>query len=94
MYFILIALLLVFRIVLFVYFVVTEGQYLAPDSAGYINLATNLIDHQTFSSSLQSPFEIDFFRTPGYPFFSSIIKIFRLRKPLLDSFLARTFVLL
>ncbi len=74
MYFILIALLLVFRIALFVYFVVTEGQYLALDSAGYINLATNLIDYQTFSSSLQPPLEIDFFRTPGYPFFLVLLK--------------------
>lgn len=81
MYFVIVSVLLAFRVGLFVYFVVTEGHYLSPDSAGYINLATNLLDHQIFSSSVKLPFELDFFRTPGYPFFLAILKCLGIESP-------------
>lgn len=74
MYLVIVGLLLILRIALFVYFVATEGQYLVPDSAGYMNLATNLLENQTFSSSLKFPLELDFFRTPGYPSFLVFLK--------------------
>ncbi len=65
----------------FVYFVVIQGQYLQPDSLEYIHLATNLLEHQIFSSSLQPPFEPNFFRTPGYPFFLATLKYLGVGSP-------------
>lgn len=63
------------------YFVLVEGQYLVSDSSEYINLAKNLLDHQVFSSVLQSPLELNFFRTPGYPFFLVLCKVLGLGNP-------------
>lgn len=80
-YFAIVGLLIILRIGLFICFVVSEGQYLAPDSSEYINLATNLLDHQVFSSSLQPPFELNFFRTPGYPFFLAVLKYLNVGTP-------------
>jgi len=68
-YFIVVGILLLFRIGLFTYFVLTDGQYHVPDSTVYIDLAHNLLEHQAFSLSSQPPFEVNFFRTPGYPLF-------------------------
>lgn len=68
MYFsVVIGLLVVIRISLFIYFVVTEGQFIVGDSSLYTQLARNLIDHQVFSIEFQPPFDLDAFRTPGYP---------------------------
>jgi len=81
-YFLTVVLLLIlFRIGAFVYFVVTQGQYLQPDSLEYVNLANNLLEHQVFSKSLHPPFEINFFRTPGYPFFLAILKYLGVGSP-------------
>ncbi len=81
MYLVIIGLLVIIRLAVFVYFVVSEGQYLAPDSTGYINLAKNLLDHQVFSDSMQLPLEPNFFRTPGYPFFLAVLKSFNVGSP-------------
>lgn len=43
------------------------------DARGYHLLAVNLVEHNTFSISLQPPFQPDSIRTPGYPFFIALI---------------------
>jgi 4-amino-4-deoxy-L-arabinose transferase-like glycosyltransferase len=40
----------------------------------YIDLASNLIEHQVFSLSQQAPFLPEVFRTPGYPAFLALIR--------------------
>ena len=52
-----------------------------PDSAGYVNLATNLLENQIFSTSTHPPFELNFFRTPGYPFFLALLKYLGVGSP-------------
>lgn len=66
--------LLVFRISLFIYFLVIEGQYITGDSGLYTQLARNLIDFQLFSTEYQAPYNLDVFRTPGYPFFLVLLE--------------------
>ena len=46
------------------------------DSAGYIRLADNLIEHQIFSQSSNFPFLPDSFRTPLYPLFLAGVFLF------------------
>jgi len=81
MYSVIVGLLLIFRIGLFIYFVVTEGKYLAPDSSEYIKLATNLLEYHIFSASVSQPFDLNFFRTPGYPFFLAFLEYFSVGSP-------------
>ena len=63
---------IVFRIALFLYFI-TYGQFVDNDSALYITLAENLLEHQVFSESTSSPFSPEIFRTPGYPVFLALL---------------------
>jgi len=44
----------------------------SEDSEQYLTLAKNLSEHSVFSRNETSPFENEFFRTPGYPFVISI----------------------
>lgn len=81
MYFAIVGFILLCRIGLLIYFILIEGQYLVPDSHIYIDLAKNLVEHQVFSSSLQPPFNANFFRTPGYPFFLAICEYVGFGKP-------------
>ncbi len=81
MYFTVVGILLLLRIGLFIYFVAVEGQYLRPDSELYMTLANNLIEHNIFSGSLEPPFEINAFRTPGYPFFLAFLKYIGVGSP-------------
>jgi 4-amino-4-deoxy-L-arabinose transferase-like glycosyltransferase len=72
---------LLLRVALVTYFILIEGQYLVPDSLIYIDLAKNLVEHHVFSSSLQAPFNPNFFRTPGYPFFLALCEYLGFGKP-------------
>jgi len=49
------------------------------DSAGYVLLAQNLLEHGTFSYSQKVPLVLEALRSPGYPLFiSSVLAVFRL----------------
>jgi 4-amino-4-deoxy-L-arabinose transferase-like glycosyltransferase len=63
-----IGLVITLKIGMFWYFV-EYGQFVDNDSALYIKLAENIVDHQVFSESSAAPFEAQVFRTPGYPAF-------------------------
>ena len=69
----LIGLLVVLRCSLLVYFIISGGKYLYPDTPMYLELATNLIENQVFSMSREAPFIPEVFRTPGYPVFLALI---------------------
>ncbi len=77
----LIGLLILFRIGLLIYFVITEGKYLYPDSPMYIELANNLFENHVFSMSPTAPFVPHVFRTPGYPWFLAIFQWSGLANP-------------
>lgn len=46
---------------------------LQPDSTGYHQLGLNLLRHGAFSRSPGPPFELEVFRTPGYPAFLALL---------------------
>jgi 4-amino-4-deoxy-L-arabinose transferase-like glycosyltransferase len=71
----LIILVVLVRIIAFVYFVMIEGQYMTFDSPPYLNLAENIIDNQVFSTAKQPPFSAHVWRTPGYPLFLAFISL-------------------
>ena len=77
----LIGLLILFRIGLLIYFVMTEGKYMYPDSSMYLELAKNLIENHVFSISSTEPFVPHVFRTPGYPIFLAIFQCLGLESP-------------
>jgi len=81
MYFIIVGLLLIFRVGLFIYFVTSEGQYLRPDSALFMTLADNLLEHHIFSGAVEAPFEYHAHRTPGFPFFLALLKYLGIGSP-------------
>ena len=76
-----VALLIILRILLLAYFILTGGGYIYPDSPVYIELASNLIEHQVLSMSQHAPFIPDVFRTPGYPAFLALIRILGMDNP-------------
>jgi len=78
-----VVLLVLFRIGLLAYFVLTEGKYLYPDSPMYLALAENLIKHHVFSLSATEPFIPHVFRTPGYPVFLAIFNFLGVENPYL-----------
>jgi len=55
---IIVSLLIIFRIALFIYFVVSGGQYIHPDSALYLELAGQLIETGDFFLPSSQPIEI------------------------------------
>ena len=69
-----IGMLVLLRIILFVFFVTAEGQYIEEDSGYYIWLADILREHHVFSQDSKPPFIPQVFRTPGYPVFLALIK--------------------
>lgn len=73
--------LILFRIGLLIYFVVTEGKYIYPDSPMYLDLAKNLLENHVFSMSSAKPFEPHIFRTPGYPIFLAVLQFLGLKNP-------------
>lgn len=44
------------------------------DSAGYVSLSEGLINHGVLSHSTRAPYELDTFRTPGYPLMLAAFK--------------------
>ncbi len=80
-FFIIIGFLSIFRIAIFFFYIAIEGQYLRPDSELYMKLANNIINNQVFSESIQPPFKLDFFRTPGFPFFLALLKYLDIGSP-------------
>ncbi len=75
-----IGLVIALKIGMFWYFV-KYGQFVDNDSALYIKLAENLINHQVFSESSVAPFEAQVFRTPGYPAFLAGLTILGMEGP-------------
>ena len=69
----LIGIIVIVRIALFAYFVISGGNYMTFDSPPYIDLAANFNAHQVFSLSTEEPFRVHVWRTPGYPFFIAFI---------------------
>lgn len=65
--------LLVLRLALLLLLWVIGGEPLQPDSPLYLRLATGLVEHGWFSSSLES-YQPEVFRTPGYPAFLGLFK--------------------
>src|SRR5260221_9488092 len=52
----------------------TSAQYaVTPDSHGYMQAAKNISDYGTFSLSSKPPLDLERGRTPGYPFFLSLL---------------------
>lgn len=68
-----VGILILFRIIVYIYFVGLEGDYLAEDSPIYLQLADNLREYHVFSKSGEPPFSPEIFRTPGYPIFLAFI---------------------
>ena len=46
---------------------------LTGDASGYVKLAYGILNHQVFSIDPAAPFYPQSFRTPGYPFFASVL---------------------
>lgn len=46
--------------------------YIGPDGRSYQRMAVNLAEGNGYSNSIQPPFERQFFREPGYPYFFSL----------------------
>jgi 4-amino-4-deoxy-L-arabinose transferase-like glycosyltransferase len=57
----------------FIPFALAESRYLHDDSITYDRPAVNLLRHRVFSQSSAPPFEVETFRTPGYPVFLAMI---------------------
>jgi 4-amino-4-deoxy-L-arabinose transferase-like glycosyltransferase len=76
-----IGILILLRVFLFLYFVISKGQYYSPDSGLYIDLATNMVKFGVFSLSPGAPFVPEIFRTPGYPAFLALLEILGMESP-------------
>src|SRR3989344_9361057 len=66
---------LVLRLFLFFYFLDTPRFFWDDDSSSYINNAENTLLGNGFSRVNEPPYELDAFRTPGYPTFLLLHKI-------------------
>ena len=77
----LIAGLLIFRTLLFAYFVLRHGAYIVNDTGPYVDLAQNLLQFGEFSRSEAPPFVPEIFRTPGYPVFLAVINLIGIHDP-------------
>lgn len=72
------------RIIAFCIFLNLSAQNQFPfpvngnDAVGYVRIAYNLIEHGAFSRETVFPYNLDSFRTPGYPIFiASILLLFK-----------------
>jgi 4-amino-4-deoxy-L-arabinose transferase-like glycosyltransferase len=81
-----VGLLILFRIIIYVYFVGLEGEYLEEDSGFYLWLADILREHHVFSQSEQAPFSPHIFRTPGYPAFLVLLHKLGMASPYWTAF--------
>lgn len=64
-----VGLLIIFRIIVYAFFLGLDGEYLEEDSGYYLWLADILREHHVFSQTDKPPFSPQIFRTPGYPAF-------------------------
>ena len=77
----LVGILVLLRLGLFLFFVVSKGEYYSPDTGLYVELADNLMKNQVFSLSPNAPFAPEIFRTPGYPAFLAFLKLLGMESP-------------
>lgn len=73
--FVILAIGLVVRLLLFFYFLDTPRFFLDDDSSSYLNTAENTLSGNGFSRVDEPPYEPDAFRTPGYPIFLLLHKV-------------------
>lgn len=51
---------------------IVNRNYIGPDGRSYQRMAVNLAEGNGFSNKIEPPYEPQFFREPGFPFFFSI----------------------
>ena len=68
---------LILRLSLFLVASGDESRFIRPDTPKYIRPAINLVDHGSFSASLEQPYEPEFKIAPGFPaFILAVFSIF------------------